>query len=220
MARIGGGRRRGGGIRQARYSATRPISRERVGARRARNDLRHGEGATPGRRACSPPRIAARSGAEGGCPSRRSFIGLCASAAFFACGKTQPVVLFSCPSQRSSQTCDAAAPGRAFGECISLPADASGAAGTRALAASYLAREPTLDILVDNAGAARGAEASRQRPAKVINIAESMAVNRQDTYSDAASKAGLIHLTKGLALELAVENIVVSAIAHGASPQT
>ena len=62
------------------------------------------------------------------------------------------------------------------------------------------------------------ASASRQRPAKVINIAsiDGLSVNMQDTYSYAASKAGLIHLTKRLALELAPENIVVSAIAPGA----
>jgi NAD(P)-dependent dehydrogenase (short-subunit alcohol dehydrogenase family) len=62
------------------------------------------------------------------------------------------------------------------------------------------------------------AGASRQRPAKVINIAsiDGLSVNMQDTYSYAASKAGLIHLTKRLALELAPENIVVSAIAPGA----
>ena len=62
------------------------------------------------------------------------------------------------------------------------------------------------------------ASASPQRPAKVINIAsvDGLSVNMQDTYSYAASKAGLIHLTKRLALELAQENIVVSAIAPGA----
>jgi NAD(P)-dependent dehydrogenase (short-subunit alcohol dehydrogenase family) len=62
------------------------------------------------------------------------------------------------------------------------------------------------------------AGASRDRPAKVINIAsiDGLSVNMQDTYSYAASKAGLIHLTKRLALELAPENIVVSAIAPGA----
>jgi NAD(P)-dependent dehydrogenase (short-subunit alcohol dehydrogenase family) len=139
-----------------------------------------------------------------------------------------------------------------FGECIAIPADASGASGARALAELYLARESRLDILVNNAGAAWGAEietfpesgwdkvmdlnvkapffliqallgalragASPERPAKIINIAsiDGLSVNMQDTYSYAASKAGLIHLTKRLSLELAPENIVVSAIAPGA----
>jgi len=140
----------------------------------------------------------------------------------------------------------------AFGECIAIPADASGAAGARALADRYLARESRLDILVNNAGAAWGepiegfpesgwdkvmdlnvkapffliqallgalrAAATRERPAKIINIAsiDGLSVNMLPTYSYAASKAGLIHLTKRLALELAPQNVVVSAIAPGA----
>ena len=60
--------------------------------------------------------------------------------------------------------------------------------------------------------------AARQRPAKVINIAsiDGISVNPQDTYSYAASKAGLIQLTRRMALRLAKDNIVVSAIAPGA----
>ncbi len=54
--------------------------------------------------------------------------------------------------------------------------------------------------------------------AKVINIAsiDGVSVNPQETYSYAASKAGLIHLTRRMALRLAQDNIVVSAIAPGA----
>jgi NAD(P)-dependent dehydrogenase (short-subunit alcohol dehydrogenase family) len=64
------------------------------------------------------------------------------------------------------------------------------------------------------------AAASAQRPAKVINIAsiDGVSVNPMETYSYAASKAGLIHLTRRMALRLAPENIVVSAIAPGAFP--
>lgn len=56
------------------------------------------------------------------------------------------------------------------------------------------------------------------RPAKVINIAsiDGISVNPWETYSYAASKAGLIHLTRRMALRLAQDNIVVSAIAPGA----
>ena len=62
-------------------------------------------------------------------------------------------------SARKAQACDETAQRlSAFGECIAMPADASGAAGARALAASYLAREAKLDILVNNAGAAWGAD--------------------------------------------------------------
>jgi NAD(P)-dependent dehydrogenase (short-subunit alcohol dehydrogenase family) len=60
--------------------------------------------------------------------------------------------------------------------------------------------------------------ASAARPAKVINIAsiDGISVNPQETYSYAASKAGLIQLTRRMALRLAPEHIVVSAIAPGA----
>ena len=66
-------------------------------------------------------------------------------------------------------------------------------------------------------GLLRGA-ATPQRPAKVINIAsiDGLSVNPWETYSYAASKAGLIHLTRRMALRLAQERIVVSAIAPGA----
>src|SRR5258706_405964 len=66
-------------------------------------------------------------------------------------------------------------------------------------------------------GALRAA-ASRDRPAKVINIAsiDGLFVNPMETYSYAASKAGLIHLTKRMALRLIDDHIVVTAIAPGA----
>ena len=49
--------------------------------------------------------------------------------------------------------------------------------------------------------------ASAERPAKVINIAsiDGISVNPQETYSYAASKAGLIQLTRRMALRLAKE---------------
>lgn len=60
--------------------------------------------------------------------------------------------------------------------------------------------------------------AAQTRPAKVINIAsiDGVSVNPQETYSYAASKAGLIHLTRRMALRLIQDNIVVTAIAPGA----
>lgn len=53
--------------------------------------------------------------------------------------------------------------------------------------------------------------------AKVINIAsiDGISVNMWDTYSYSASKAGVIHLTKRMAMQLIKERIVVSAIAPG-----
>ncbi|RYF17375.1 MAG: SDR family oxidoreductase [Comamonadaceae bacterium] len=62
--------------------------------------------------------------------------------------------------------------------------------------------------------------AAKSRPAKVINIAsiDGISVNSWETYSYAASKAGLIHLTRRMALRLAQDNIVVSGIAPGPFP--
>lgn len=66
-------------------------------------------------------------------------------------------------------------------------------------------------------GALRAA-ASKEKLAKVINIAsiDGIVVNPQETYSYHASKAGLIHLTKRMAIRLIRDNIVVTAIAPGA----
>jgi NAD(P)-dependent dehydrogenase (short-subunit alcohol dehydrogenase family) len=60
--------------------------------------------------------------------------------------------------------------------------------------------------------------AGKSRCAKVINIAsiDGLSVNPLETYSYAASKAGLIHLTRRMALRLIADNIVVSCIAPGA----
>jgi 2-deoxy-D-gluconate 3-dehydrogenase len=62
------------------------------------------------------------------------------------------------------------------------------------------------------------AAASPERPAKVINIAsiDGIFVNPMETYSYAASKAAVIHLTRRMATRLIKENIVVTAIAPGA----
>jgi NAD(P)-dependent dehydrogenase (short-subunit alcohol dehydrogenase family) len=61
-------------------------------------------------------------------------------------------------------------------------------------------------------------KAGAKQLAKVINIAsiDGVSVNPQETYSYAASKAGLIHLTKRMSLHLIKHNIVTSAIAPGA----
>jgi NAD(P)-dependent dehydrogenase (short-subunit alcohol dehydrogenase family) len=61
------------------------------------------------------------------------------------------------------------------------------------------------------------AAASRERPAKVINIAsiDGIFVNPLETYSYAASKSGLIHLTRRMAAKLISDHVVVSAIAPG-----
>lgn len=157
-------------------------------------------------------------------------------------------------SSRKHEACDAAAAALSeLGDCISLPADVSSVAGAGSLAASFAEREPHLDILVHNAGAAwlapfdefsesgwdkvvnlnlkapffltqalypQLAAGGRRQCAKVINVAsiDGVSVNPLETYSYAASKAGLIHLTRKMALRLIKDNIVVSCIAPGAFP--
>ena len=61
------------------------------------------------------------------------------------------------------------------------------------------------------------ATASAERPAKVINIAsiDGIFVNPTETYSYAASKAAVIHLTRRMATRLVKEHINVTAIAPG-----
>ena len=61
-------------------------------------------------------------------------------------------------------------------------------------------------------------KAGKVQPAKVINIAsiDGISVNPLETYSYAASKAGLIQLTRRMAMRLVQDNIVVTAIAPGA----
>jgi NAD(P)-dependent dehydrogenase (short-subunit alcohol dehydrogenase family) len=62
------------------------------------------------------------------------------------------------------------------------------------------------------------AAASAEKPAKVINIAsiDGIFVNPTETYSYAASKAAVIHLTRRMATKLIKEHINVTAIAPGA----
>jgi NAD(P)-dependent dehydrogenase (short-subunit alcohol dehydrogenase family) len=61
------------------------------------------------------------------------------------------------------------------------------------------------------------AAGSAERPAKVINIAsiDGIFVNPMETYSYAASKAGLIHLTRRMAVKLIKDHVAVTAIAPG-----
>ena len=160
-------------------------------------------------------------------------------------------------SARKAQACEATAAELSAeydGECIALPVDISTLGGIEILAGEIRKREPKLDILINNAGAAWGADfdefpesgwdkvvnlnlktpffltkalaaplraaASAERPAKEINIAsiDGIFVNPLETYSYAASKSGLIHLTRRMAARLIGDNIVVTAIAPGRSP--
>jgi NAD(P)-dependent dehydrogenase (short-subunit alcohol dehydrogenase family) len=61
------------------------------------------------------------------------------------------------------------------------------------------------------------AAASQEKPSKIINIAsiDGIFINPLETYSYAASKSGLIHLTRRMAAKLIGDHVVVSAIAPG-----
>ena len=61
-------------------------------------------------------------------------------------------------------------------------------------------------------------ESAKKQPSKVINVAsiDGISVNPWETYSYAASKAGLIHLTRRMALRLIEDGIVMNGIAPGA----
>jgi len=119
------------------------------------------------------------------------------------------------------------------------------------LAAAAAAHFPTLNILVNNAGATWGmpldefdehawdkvmdtnvkglffltqqllpqlrAAGTADDPARVINIGsiDGLHVNPMDTYSYAASKAGVHHLTRTMARKLGPEHITVNAVAPG-----
>ncbi|MBO9707575.1 MAG: SDR family oxidoreductase [Caulobacter sp.] len=60
--------------------------------------------------------------------------------------------------------------------------------------------------------------AAKDHVAKVINVAsiDGQSVTTDETYPYGASKAGLLHMTKRMAIRLAPENIAVSCIAPGA----
>lgn len=64
------------------------------------------------------------------------------------------------------------------------------------------------------------AAASDEEPSRVINIGSTAGLDSQflNAYAYGASKAALLHLTKGLAKELASRNILVNAIAPGYFP--
>ncbi len=65
---------------------------------------------------------------------------------------------------------------------------------------------------------ALGREMIKAKRGKIINIAsiDGISVNPWETYSYSASKAGVIHLTKRMSLEMIKDGICVNAIAPGA----
>src|SRR6266850_1074474 len=100
-------------------------------------------------------------------------------------------------------------------ECIALPIDISTIAGCDKVMNLNV---KSLFFLTKALAKPLRAAASAEKPAKVINIAsiDGIFVNPMETYSYAASKAAVIHLTRRMATRLIKQNIVVTAIAPGA----
>jgi len=176
-------------------------------------------------------------------------IGLMIARGFVEAGATVYI------SSRKAEVCDeVAADLSKLGTCVSIPADLSRDGEPERLAAEVTAREPALNILVNNAGATWGAPladfpadawdkvmnlntkapflltralvpaleaaGTADDPARVINIGsiDGLHVSGIETYSYAASKAGVIHMTKMMAKYLAPRKIAVNAIAPGFFP--
>ena len=154
-------------------------------------------------------------------------------------------------SRKQHELDEAQAALSAHGHVEAIRADVSTLEGVEALAAAVNERFPTLNILVNNAGATWGmplddfsehawdkvmdtnvkgvffltqkllpnlrAAASADDPARVVNIGsiDGLHVNPMDTYSYAASKAGVHHLTRALARKLGPQHITVNAVAPG-----
>ncbi|OMH79634.1 Rhamnolipids biosynthesis 3-oxoacyl-[acyl-carrier-protein] reductase [Zancudomyces culisetae] len=61
-------------------------------------------------------------------------------------------------------------------------------------------------------------KATKDDPSRIINIGsiDGIRVSRHETYAYGASKAGLHHMTRGMANFLAPRNILVNAVAPGA----
>ncbi|MEY4338775.1 MAG: hypothetical protein RLZ14_625 [Actinomycetota bacterium] len=154
-------------------------------------------------------------------------------------------------SRKQHELDEAKAALSAHGHIEAVRADVSTIEGVEALAAAVTEQFPTLNILVNNAGATWGmpldefdehawdkvmdtnvkgvffltqkllpnlrAGASEDDPARVVNIGsiDGLHVNPMDTFSYAASKAGVHHLTRALARRLGPEHITVNAVAPG-----
>ena len=96
---------------------------------------------------------------------------------------------------------------------VAVQADVSTAEGCKALFEQAVNAFGRVDILVNNAAARRMV---RQRYGRIVNLSSVVALRGNAGQTNyAASKAGLIGLTKSLARELASRNVTVNAVAPG-----
>ena len=117
-------------------------------------------------------------------------------------------------------------------DAVAVQADVSTAEGCKALFEQAVNAFGRVDILVNNAGITRVLNANlkgaflcckeaarrmvRQRWGRIVNLSSVVALRGNAGQTNyAASKAGLIGLTKSLARELASRNVTVNAVAPG-----
>jgi NAD(P)-dependent dehydrogenase (short-subunit alcohol dehydrogenase family) len=155
-------------------------------------------------------------------------------------------------ASRDLEACERAAVGLSeFGEAIPVCVDLATPDGCASFCEDLASRESSIDVLVNNAGAAWGAPledypvsgwdkvmnlnlrapflltrafapmleraATEGDPSRVINVGsiDGLRVPGMQTYAYSASKAGLHHLTRVMAVELGPRRIAVNAIAPG-----
>ena len=126
-------------------------------------------------------------------------------------------------SRKQSELDDARIALSAFGDVHAIRADVSTLEGVEKLAAEVAAHFPTLNILVNNAGATWGMpldDFSEHAWDKVMdtNVKGVFFLTQRllpNLRAGAASKAGVHHLTRALARKLGPQHITVNAIAPG-----
>src|ERR1700736_2437152 len=103
-------------------------------------------------------------------------------------------------------------------DVFAFPTDLRDHARTQVLVHEVLARHGRLDILVNNAGMTQVGSPTATTSLPLAELPESewdygIAINLKTAFN--AAKAGMVGLTRGLALEVARQGITVNAVAPG-----